>query len=422
MIYPHLIPCRPQIEELCVVGTKPRPPKMKMPPLPTINIISNYEDVRDVLYSVYAIRINDTIFFKDITGQDLTHLAKKQDEYWHVKCNSWSYYFNCPVNRVGRSKLLLENLGTVSLRYCWKKVNQFNIEDSNEMVFFFNKNENVIFPGQKQELLFTFLSSEPGSYIESWEIVFLNVNFFDKQEKRLIIDLHADSVENVHKIKKKIEKLEKMIYNTVLKNMCRDLLREAFIKATSVKPQIYPYKKLLLEAEMFVMKNPVCFYHQSEVVKMKELFTEMAPERVWDLSITTWRYTMMDRDFDDRMKFYGLLKASHRECLKPCLEDDNLLEYKYRAVKQLLEQMATKFDEEFARIPEMIAIYNPNHIDILKDASQDEERTNIPTPPLVQNIFYIRAYEHVASMIEQCAGVLSSLDLNRWIHFDFCRT
>lgn len=390
-----------------------------MPPLPLINITSNYEDCNNALFSVYAIRINDTILYKDTLEHNLTYLRTMQNEDWHVNCDKWSYYFNCPVGSIGRSKLYLQNLGTVTLRYCWKQINSPHSEYYERPVFFFNKTENVICPGQKQELFFTFLSNEPGAYSEKWELQFVNVNFFDILEKQLVVVLNADSVENITKIKRKVETLENIIYFKVLKNMMRDFLREVFLKATSIEPQIYPYKKLLLEGEIFIMKNPVYYYHQTEVLKLNDLFNEMVPEKVWDLSITSWRYAMMNREFDDRMKYFTLLKSSHRECVKPHEETDDLLEQKYKAVNLLLGRMADKFDEVFETILENQGNSDNKQISVSKYSlgAQDE---NVPL--IVKNIFYIRAYEHVAKTMELCAGALSSLDLSRWIDFDFCRT
>lgn len=345
-----------------------------------------------------------------------------QNESWHEQCDSWSYYFNCPINKVGRSKIFLHNLGTVTLRYCWKKIKS-PYEDTKDPVFFFNKNENVIYPGQKQEVSLTFICSLPGSYSESWEIKFLNVCFFDNPSKRqIIINLYADGTENVVKMKKKIKKLKSIIYNNVLKNWAINILDEILMKATSVEPQIYPYKKFFLEAEEFIMKNPVCFYHQTEVLKLKEIFSEMAPKESWDLSISSWRLVMMAKQFDDRMKYYEMLRMSHRECLKPWYEDDDLLKKKHAVVNQLLGQMADKFDEEYARLFEKFNNDDQSQERLTSERSLQERLLNDTLSQDAKNTFYIYVHEHLATTMGLCAGFLSSLDMNRWINFDFCQT
>ncbi|XP_026484271.2 MYCBP-associated protein-like [Vanessa tameamea] len=413
-------PFRSQIDEIMIIGKKPKSPQKRKAPLPTI--VVTYDPVNDSdVSTLYAVKINDTIFLKEVSGQQIDHLIKMQNESCHEACKSWSYYFNCPVNKIGRSKIFLQNLGTVTLRYCWKRI-KLPFEDTQSMVFFFNKNENVIFPGQNQEISITFISSNTGSYSESWELIFLNTCFFENQNKQLSFTLYADAIENVAKIKNKIFKLKNIIYNNVLKNIATDLLEEIVQKATTVQLQIYPYRKRFLEAEIFVMKNPVCFYHQTEVAKLNEIFTEMAPGEPWDLSIISWRIKMMEKEFEDRMKYYETLRKSHRECLKSWYEDDDLLEQKYKVVKQILGQMFDKFDEEFARLPEISDINDETVEKITSETSQQEKISDRTTSFTMKNIFYLRAYEHLATAIEMCAGFISSLDLNRWIDFDFCRT
>lgn len=409
------------MQDLIVIGSRPKPPPIKFPSLPKITFSSNDEPSEDVLSTVYAVRINDRIFYNKISNQTLDHLKKMQNDYGHEKCDSCSYYFNCPVCRVGRSKLYLQNLGTVTLRYCWKKIKGINTDESQQQVFFFNKNENVIYPGQMQEVFFTFMSKEVGIYEESWELIFMNVSFFDSLEKNIIFNFYADSVENLAKIKRKTQKLENFIYANVLTNIARDLIGEIINKATSIKPQIYPYEKLFVEADLFVMKNPICFYHQTEVMKMKEMYAEMVPGEIWDLSINSWRAAMISKGFDERMKYFDNLRRSHRELLKPWYEENDLATQKHKAVYQMLGQLSDQFDKEYDRIPEMF-----NNI----SREPRESNTSLKNEKLllyaksavVRNIFYLRIYEHLGTAIELCAGLLSSLDLNRWIQFDFCRT
>ncbi|XP_023944685.2 MYCBP-associated protein-like [Bicyclus anynana] len=412
-------PHRSTLNELIVIGKKPKPPLVKLSPAPSITFKSNEENTEEALCAVYAVKINDTILFKHSLHQTVDHLENMKADCGKDNCTSWSYYFNCPVSRVGRSELRLQNLGTVTLRYCWKKITRVNADESSTQVFFFNKNENVICPGQSQNVYFTFLSTTPGTYEENWQLVFANICFFDSLENKLTVNLYADSVENLAKIKKKSQKLENLIYANVLTNIARDLLSEIVIKATSVEPQIYPYEKMFLEADIFVMKNPVCFYHQSEVMKLKDMYTEMVPKELWELSFSTWRTAMMSKSFDERMKYYDCLKHSHRECLKPWYEENDVANDKLKAVNQILGQLADKYDKEY----QIIEMYN----DIRRESrgstsSQREKLFQCSNISVARNIFYLRVYEHLGTALELCAGVLSSLDLDRWIQFDFCRT
>ncbi|XP_059049710.1 MYCBP-associated protein-like [Achroia grisella] len=419
-------PFRPDMRKLIIKGSKPILPPRKMPPIPTISVTPSIP-MEYTTCGICAIRINNTVIFKDNRDQNLKNIKKMQKESWHESCTSWTYYFKVPLKRAGRSKLLLENLGTVTLRYCWKKIKQsipFAPEDNNTQVFFFNKNEDVLSPGQSKYLYFTFISEKAGIYSEFWELSFCNICFFDTLADKLIINLQGDSVENMDNIKRKIEVLKNKLNKKAINNIVKSLLEGIVHKSTITDPQIYPYKKMLLEAEIFHMKNPICFYHQTEVTKMKDVYTEMVPGELWDLSISNWRQAMMEKEYDERMKFYELLRKSHAELLKPWYEGEDLLTYKYRATKMLLGKMADSFDVSYMRIIDVT-----NHTsEITKQpdlAKSDHRLVSLSTEPLIQNtirnLFYLRAYEHVAVTIESIVGILSSLELNKWIDFDFCR-
>lgn len=321
---------------------------------------------------------------------------------------------------MARSKLFLQNLGTVTLRYCWKRVKRpvpFIPEDTYEQKFFFCKNEDVISPGQQKEKYFTFISDRPGIYSETWELAILNINMLDLLGDKLLVDLVGDSVEKVKKITRKIDKLQNKIDRKAAKSMIRYCLRDIIVDTTTVKAEQYPYKNFLLEAELFMIKNPVCFYHQSEVQKLKEVYMEMTGHQ-WDLSIGTWREAMMAKEFDERMAYFDVLKTSHNNILlKPLFEGDELLKEKYRIVNILMGMLLDTFYDEKMRTAE----YNgSSSVMSLNDEFVSPIPNTALTPYTIMNIFYIRMYEHVAVFMEKIAGALSSLDLNRWIDFDFC--
>lgn len=409
---------------MIVRGKRPKTPPKKLPPLPKIIFNEPIELSEEELCNVYAIRINNTVICKDIPGQSLDYLTKMKTEKWHETCNTWSYYFNTPIKRAGRCKLYLQNLGTVALRYCWKKIKKpipFIPDDIYEQVFYFNKNEDVLSPGQSKEVFFTFLSDIPGIYSEYWELSFCNICFFDNLSDRLSVSLYADSVENALGITRKCNILRARIDRKAITNIVSGIINDAITKAMAIEPQKYPYKKLFLEAEMFLMKNPVCFYHQTEVMVMKTLYSEMVPGGLWDLSISSWRAIMMKKEHEERMKFYGLMKKSHQEFLKPWYEGEDLLKQKYRAMKLLFSKMADMFDKEYDRLVDVFF-----KVDTEEEEDEGKRRSNesVVMDPMVKqkihNLFYIHASDYVATTIEMCAGILSSLDLNRWIEFDFC--
>ncbi|XP_038223221.1 MYCBP-associated protein-like [Zerene cesonia] len=418
-------PYRPEIKDLFILGSKPKPPPPKIPDLPKIILSTVMSHGNSAVSSIYALKVNNTIFVKDIPDQKIPSALKAmQKELSHEWCNTWSYYFNTPVNRAGRCKLFLKNVGTVMLRYCWKKIKRslpFIPEQPFEQVFFFNKNEDTIYPGQEKIIFFTFISDKPGIYSEIWELSTCNICLFDTIAEKIIINLNADSVENIERTRRKAYKLDVKIKHVAIRNYILHLLHEVVTNATCIQPQPYPYKKYLLERELFIMKNPIYYYHQTEVLHLHDLYTEMLPGESWDLSIVSWRAAMMEKMYDDRMKYFELLKKSHLHLLKPWFEGEELLKEKYRAVNLLLGQLADKFDSEYLKLYELMRRDVPGeaHVSAMSTLSIASLDSDISST--IRNILYVRMYEHLAFTIEMCAGVLSGLDLNRWIQFDFCR-
>ncbi|XP_050667500.1 MYCBP-associated protein-like [Leptidea sinapis] len=422
-----LNPYKSAMENLMVKGSnpKPRPPTPPVLPILSYSLVLNQEEEASV--SIYALRINNSIFYKEVPGQSFTYLKALQQEPWHESCTSWPYYYNTPINRACRSKILLKNIGTVTLKYCWRSIKRslpFIPMENMEQVFFFNKNEDVIYPGQSKELCVTFVSSQPGIYNESWELCTTNVCFFDLLTEKFTFNYTADSVEPIERLRKRGKNLEVKIGRIAIRNNIRSIIMEIIRKSVTIEPEKYPYKKLLLEREMFIMKNPVCFYHQTEVLKMSEIYIQMNPGEVWDLSIANWRKAMMGKEFEERMMYYEILQKSHMDLLKPWYEGEELLAEKYRAVKLLLGNLADRIDHEYYNIMNEI-FYSQSQPNILSASNLTVTGSmrfwKSPGNFIDRNIFYLRVHEHVATTIETCAGVLSSIDLNRWIKFDFCR-
>ncbi|CAH1647246.1 unnamed protein product [Spodoptera littoralis] len=264
-------PFRPDIDNLIVRGRTPSPPPKQYPVLPEIVIKDDDDPPGEPLNAVYALKINNTVFYRPVPGHGLFHVPKFQEDENHEECSTWTYYFNVPAKRAGRCKLTMENLGTVTIRYCWKKIKRnipFIPEDAYEQVFFFNKNEDIISPGQTKEIAFTFIADKAGIYIE-----------------------------DVKMINRKVRALKKQIN-----------------------------KKANLNMAISIME-------MTEVGKMKDLYTEMLPDKEWDLSISTWREVMMEKEYEDRMKYYQLLRLSHSECLKPWTEGDGVEKEKFRTIQ-----------------------------------------------------------------------------------------
>ncbi|XP_041970835.1 MYCBP-associated protein-like [Aricia agestis] len=419
-----LNPYRPEVDNLILIGTKPGFLKKDLSSVPVLKLETSIPSDICEESSVYAVQINESIYYKCYQGVGLKHLANIQKQI--TLQSSWTYYFNITVNKMGRAKLFLKNMGTVSLRYSWKKIVrpiEFIPNTNNELVFFFNKSDDIIYPGEEKHILFTCLSNRAAFYNESWEMKFRNVSFLESQNDKFEIKLNADVTENLDLIKRKVNKIKNSIEHRAATIMIKLLIDGMVTKATDLEHHIYPYKYLLLEAEMFEMKNPEYFYHETKVAKLKQLYIDMT-SNTWELSIKDWRRDMMKLEYDNRMKYYDLLKQSCKELLRPWRENEDILQQKYKAVKTVLYRFADKFDGEYY---DLIKEYDPSNIAKRGEINatfsylkKQKPKVNVDNVYHVHYIFNLRMYGHMCSMIETCVGIISSIDLNRRISFDFC--
>lgn len=402
------------------------PTEIKQPPVPNIEITEPPCPCEDALQGLYALRINNTVLIKEIPGQTVPgHLLQQLAEPWHEACTSWTYYYNVPVKKMGRAKVILKNLGTVAIRYCWKKIRKsipFISDDLYAQYFFFNKNENVLSPGQCKEINITFLSTQPGIFDEYWELSTVNISFFDTLTDKLTVNLHGEAVEQCHHITDKINETKYNLCNKAMSNIARSLLNQMIEVATSNEPEVIPYNRMFLERDIFVVKNPVLFYHQSEVEKMKLVYAHITKGQVWDLTIASWRSAMMKLEFEDRMLHYTELQQSFRHLLKPWYEGHDVAFYKERSVKMVLQRLAEKFDKEYETV---LQPFLPKVEQQTKRGAQNASFSQLPLDEHVQDMlrrmFYMKMRERVYESLGIIAGVISSIDKYRWIDINFCK-
>lgn len=402
---------------------------------------------------VYALRINDSIFKTDNTSQESQIFFEElENKNCHKKALNWTYYFNVPVKKVGRDKLILKNLGSVTIKYCFERLQ--NTENNTvlpiyshnrcEQKFFFKRTEDMVTPGQIKEINITYFSNVPGIYEESFDFKILNVDFFKSTNEKVIINLIGETIEDLEKRNKNIHDLKEKINIKACYSMVFNLLQEAISKAIIIKPEIYPYRDYFLEADLFVTINPDHYYHQTKVQKLKDMFMVMTGDE-WDLSIRSWRDAVVAKEFNERMFYYDALKQASRDLLKPWYDNlDDLPKQKHRMVKLLMNKLIDKFYDERIRLTEAyetdeliqdskenffdssVAASPVEYINRSHSESSNFSKSSCITTSLkddvVLTVFYLLMYEHLVDTIETCAGVLSSLDLNRYVDYNTCPT
>lgn len=452
---------RPDIADLMILGSAPldietgtlENESVRLPVI-IIDCCDNIPNpYNESMEGVYALRINDTIFKTDDTPQESQIFFEElENQNCYKNALTWFYYFNVPVKKIGRGKLVLQNLGSVRIKYYFERSQNTDTcsvlptfsHNRCEQKFFFKKNEDMVMPGQIKEINFTYFSNTPGIYEESWDFKILNVDFFKSSHEKVVVNLVGETVEDLERLNKNIQDLKEKINSNADYLMVFNLLQEAITKAIIIKPEMYPYKDYFLEADLFVTINPHHYYHQTKVQKLKEIFTEMTEDE-WDLSVQSWRDAVVAKEFDERTFYYDVLKQANRDLLKPWSDNlDDLSKQKHRVVKFLLNNLIDKFYDEKIRITdayeieELIQESKENFLESSVAASPAEfinsshsESSNFSNSScvttvfkddVVLSVFYVHMYEHIAKAIETCAGVLSSLDLNRYVDYNTCPT
>lgn len=421
-------------------------------PVIVVDYCDNVPDpYSESMEGVYALRINDTIFKTDSTpDESQIFFDRLQNKNCYKNALTWSYYFNVTGKKIGRGKLILQNLGTVTIKYCFERspvtdnyiVLPIFLENQCEQFFFFNRSEDMVTPGQTKEINFTYFSNTPGIYEEAWDLKILNVDFFKSSNEKVAVNLIGETVEDIEILSKNVQDLKQKINLNADYLMIFNLLQEAITKAVNIKPKIYPYKDYFLEADLFVTINPEHYYHQTKVQKLKDFFIEMTGDE-WDLSIRSWRDAVVAKEFNQRMIYYDVLKQVHLDLLKPWSDDlDDLTKQKHRIVELLMNNLIDKFYDERMRLTEAYAIG-----ELIQESRESFYESSVATSPaeyvnrfhsestnfsksssittslkdnVILSVFYLHMYEYLVETIEVCAGVLSSLDLNRNVDYNTC--
>lgn len=417
-------------------------------PVIVIDYCDNVPDsYNESIEGVYALKINSTIF-KNRTQESEIFIEELENKNCYKKALTWTYYFNVLEKKIGREKIILQNLGTVTIKYKFERsqttedytVLPIYSYNQCKQQFFFKKDEDMVTPGQTKEINITYFSNAPGIYEESWELKLLNVDFFKSSNEEIVINLVGETVEDIKTINKNIQHLIEEINLKANYLMIFNFLQEATTNAIFIKPETYPYKDYFLEADLFVTINPEYYYHQTLVQKLKEFFKEMTGDE-WDLSVRSWREAVVAKEFNERMIYYDVLKHAHRDLLKPFSDNlDDLSRQKHRMVKFLMNNLVDKFYDERIRLTQAygladkfiqepkeerfggcVAVSPEEFINRSHSESSNVSKSSCITSTLnedvVLSVFYLHIYEHLVTTVETCAGVLSSLDLNRYVVF-----
>lgn len=335
-----LEPKEPEMEKLAVRGhrlgrTVPEAPKI---PIVTITGVTASEssarsaDPEDAI----VMKIQDRIF-------DLSDKQTGNEDH----CRFTLIFKSSGSSAVERT-IRLENRGTHKIIYRWRHGSQGSnlvTPTARGSPFFFNKNRDLLLPGQVAVLRVWFRSPEPCSAAEHWTL---------KTSPRMSLapltfrlwgccsfapvdehDLDPGSIERY---------LDRRIRESAIHGIIRGILDD--VGATG--PPQPAYKSLFVEREIFLANNPAYFYHPTAVRELRTIYdnatTGDSPD--WNSSLDDLRRVLLElkspRDRKEALLRFGELC---RDCLAPSLYDPPGAS-KTSMVRNLLCSFANKFEAE----------------------------------------------------------------------------
>ncbi|KAL0271389.1 UNVERIFIED_CONTAM: hypothetical protein PYX00_008489 [Menopon gallinae] len=312
----RLSPCKPEAENLIVIGKKILPPLLEESSenrdLPSI-IITRAEEEEEVIDSDVVLNIN---------GVEL-----KLNEFGEV-CSSnenaaWFVIFDaCSIGRITEQSLPIENKGTVAIRYewhhyiadCpeipWRKVNFL------ERPFFFNKNPGVFLPGQKCDMKFYHYSNHPGFHTETWCLnLWPNLLGGGKSAKVTLTAV----VENVFSTRD-YKKVDQYLSFCARDSIIRDILNDVIDRVGRYVPRTLEYASFFTEEELFEFQNPSHYYRYSIVEQLKSMFEEIPffRPRTWDFNLFTLEDLIRSYvDYEQQREMLCKLMNLTRALLRP---------------------------------------------------------------------------------------------------------
>lgn len=314
-IQPH----KPCLENISIVGIPLRCPEVENEVLPELDIAPENEEekISDDSSENFYFLLNKLRIYPDSTGTKTIRINYDCDIY---------------LNKLITNILKLENRSSFSIHYYWKHREKFHLfpdiikPSLEEPSFFFNRNPNVIIPGQTMHVPIWFKPEKTGRFNEKWIFV---------TEPKLGCDLEIIiellGLSSVTDFDEKCQKIEDRFEEALRTNIINETLSECVKRATAKKwePIIYTYNKAKIFEAVNSYFDPVQrlpkYIYDKEVVKELEEFyrTVKLPHhsQVWNLDIEELRLATLERESlhnkaEIKRSILGIVRMSQDQKIK----------------------------------------------------------------------------------------------------------
>ncbi|XP_076650590.1 MYCBP-associated protein [Halictus rubicundus] len=364
----------------------------------------------------------------------------------------WNVSFSSRMNERAEKEIELENKGNRVILYQWRDAVSLPATlplKRRVSAFFFNKTKGVILPGQIVALKFWYLPRLCGVSSEVWRFQTDPVLCPSPLMFRLSGCAETASDRQLNDGGRCID-VDKYLDDCIRDSTIRETITEIFENMDSVALPEPFYGTLFLESEVFLAKNPLCFYRPSLITEFHKLYYSATnqTELRWNLCVEHLRETLL-RIAHPESRQAMLLQFSqlYKECLKPTLSVSEKYT-KHKMVYNLLCSFFNRFEQEsehargaaLAKEPKEVSVKVSELVNLRSSTStsqvtvkssnsrnkrgrrsisrlqsslvQDTVRNTYlqSDDKVYKEVFFIRVHELLGTMMKQVAATIDSFN------------
>ncbi|XP_076295491.1 MYCBP-associated protein [Lasioglossum baleicum] len=441
-----LLPKEPETRHLVIEGHGLGKPKVRHARTPVITLSDALLEKDEEENTCHPEELEDQVIVLKIEDREIVW-EKCAFEVGPTDPIVWNVTFSSKMNKRAEKEIRLENKGNRVILYQWRNAVSLPVTlplKRRVSAFFFNKTKGVILPGQIVKLKFWYLPRTGGVSFELWR-------FKTDPElcpTPLIFRLSgcADTVSNDQLNSSRRIDVDGYLDCCIRNSTIQEIITEIIENMDCVRLPEPFYGTLFLELEVFLAKNPLCFYHPTLITEFHKLYYSATNQREqrWNLCIEHLRETLLRiRQPESRQTMLLQLSQLYRECMKPTLSVSDKYT-KHETVYNLLCSFLNCFEQESehargaclakerkevsAKVSDLVKVrLSTSQVTIKSHTSRNKRRRrsnsrtqNNQVQETVQitylesdenvykEVFFIRIHELLGTMMEQVAATIDS--------------
>ncbi|CAK9808670.1 MYCBP-associated protein [Anthophora quadrimaculata] len=339
-----LVPKEPEMKDLIIKNyTAPKKEMLKRIPPITVCGVEN-ETEEDSCHKAYSEQV---VVLKIQNHEIVWEKSAVEGDHDNTEPITWNLRFSGEVNKITENEIVFENKGNRVIIYHWRETmfRSSHIPLTRRISpFFFNKTKGVIPPGQIVKLPIWYKPRSSGVSIEFWKLLTNPILCSSPLVFRLWGCAVATAKSN------RADLIDRYLDHCIRETVIREIIDDIMDKLDTFEYPKPAYGSLFLESELFLEKNPLCFYNPSISMEFHQIYRIVTnqEEHRWNMSIRDLREILLESGEHRNMLLP--LSELYKECLKPTFYRP--IQYnKHEVVYNLLCSFFNLFEveSEFAR-------------------------------------------------------------------------